>query len=173
MDVALFRFRQGKNSSGRRCSFSELEIAKARSVTTVLFGIGNSQGTFSSYGTFRTWYFDYILTPDVPFRPIEEVSTLEENTTPCKPCRTTEATNPISSSNTLLSSARDLTLCSVPTHWLTARLTPLRSKGNSFYVSGQARSHIRSIWNTSCHIGCLCKVTVYELQTWCKRPVYI
>ena len=121
------------NFSGSGCSFVR---------------IGNSQGTFNNYSTSRSWYFDYSLAPDVPVRPIEEVSTLEENTTPCKPCRTSEATNQISSSNTLLSSARDLTLCSVPTHWLTERLTPLPSKGNSFYVSGQERSRIRSIRST-------------------------
>lgn len=90
---------------------SELEIAKARLAVTPVFW---------------SWYFDYGLAPDVPFRTIGEVSIPEErNTTPCKPCRTTEATNPISSSKTLLFSARDLTLFSVATHRLTERLAPL------------------------------------------------
>ena len=59
------------------------------------------------------------------------------------------------------------------THPLAYRVlnTPSLSKGNSFYVSGHARSYIRSIWVTSSQIGRLCKITFYELKPdvngWC------
>lgn len=95
---------------------------------------------------FRSQYFDYGLTPDVLVRVTEEVSTLQQgNTTPCKPCRTTGATNPISSGKLLLSSARDLTLAySHPSAYRPLN-TPRSTQSSSFYVRGQTRSHIRSI----------------------------
>jgi hypothetical protein len=90
--------REGKwmNSDGRGRSFVRIRMAKSPSIDIVVP---------------ECWYFDYGLAPDVPVRVTEEVSTLEEgNTTPCKPYRTTEATNPISSSKPLFSYIRDLTL---------------------------------------------------------------
>jgi len=42
MVVTVFHFRNGMNSSGRGCSFVRNGIAKARSATAVLFGVGIS-----------------------------------------------------------------------------------------------------------------------------------
>lgn len=134
-------------------------------VDAVSFQIGNSQVAFSSYSIFGVGISITALHRMFSFMSLKRFPPFGRGTRhrvnlAARLELQIQSLQASKQASSLLCHPWPDSLCCASSHRLTTRLTPLALQtASSFYVRGQARSHIRSIGSTSCR-GLMC----YELQ---------